>query len=90
MLFGGVALVVGPTIFVAIVQKGGSATFPIIEVAFVIGHLSILTSILFYIAAHGNKKKGMNLSFKIESVPQLQKSSFVYKSLPSLSLKITL
>lgn len=56
----------------------------------IIGGISTLSSIPLFIAAHRNKKKGISLSFKNESTTQLQKNSFVSRSVPSLSLKICL
>jgi hypothetical protein len=56
----------------------------------VVGSTAILGRIPLFIASSRNKKKGMNLSFKNETAPQLQKSSFVYKTIPSLTLKISL
>ena len=57
---------------------------------FVIGGITTLSSIPLFIAAHRNKKKGMSFSFKNETAPQIQKSSFVYRPVPSLTLKISL
>lgn len=54
------------------------------------GILANLASIPFFIMAHRNKKKGMSLSFKNETAPQLQKSSFINQPVPSLALKISL
>ncbi len=54
------------------------------------GVAAMLGSIPLFIASHRNKKKGMSLSLKIETAPQLQKCSFVNQSIPSLSLKISL
>ena len=54
------------------------------------GVLSMLGSIPLFNASSRNKRKGMSLSFKNETAPQIQKSSFVYKSVPSLTLKISL
>ena len=55
-----------------------------------IGFLSAIGSIPFFIASGRNKRKGMSLSFKNEVAPQIQKRSFVYRSVPSLTLKISL
>ncbi len=54
------------------------------------GVLSMLCSIHYFIASDKNNKRAMSLSFKNETAPQLQKSSFVYHPVPSLSLKISL
>jgi hypothetical protein len=56
----------------------------------VIGGVTALSSIPFFIAAGRNKRKGMSLSLKNETAPQLQKNIFVYKPVPSLTLKINL
>ena len=54
------------------------------------GAASVLGSIQLFHASRENKKKGMSLSFKNETIQQLQKSSFVYRPVPSLVLKIRL
>lgn len=55
-----------------------------------IGALSMLGSIPLFIASGRNKRKAMSMSFKNEMIPQLQNGSFVNRSVPSLSLKISL
>lgn len=57
---------------------------------FAIGGVITLSSIPLFIVSAKNKRKGMSLSFKNETVPQFLKSSFVNRSAPSLSLKISL
>ena len=54
------------------------------------GTAAMLSSIPLFIAAGKNKRKAMNLVFKNEIAPQVQRTSFVYRSVPSLSLKIDL
>ena len=54
------------------------------------GLVAAAGSIPLFIAASKNKRKAMSLSFKKETVPHLQKNSFVNRSIPSLSLKINL
>ena len=54
------------------------------------GAASALGSIPLFVAASRNKSKAASLSFKNETIPQLQKNSLVYNSIPSLSLKISL
>lgn len=54
------------------------------------GFCSMLASIPLFIASHRNKKRSMSLSFINETTPQLQKNSFVYRSVPSLKLRISL
>jgi hypothetical protein len=60
------------------------------EILFYTGIVVMAGSIPLFISSHRNKKKGLSLSFKNETVPQLQKSSFVYKYLPSLTLRLSL
>jgi phosphate/sulfate permease len=60
------------------------------EILFWTGLATATGSIPLFIASGKNKRKGMSLSFKNETVPQLLRQSFVYKSVPSLSLKINL
>jgi len=55
-----------------------------------LGGATALASIPFFIGASKNKKKAAGLSFKNETIPQLQKNSFVFKMAPSLTLKINL
>lgn len=55
-----------------------------------LGFLCLPASIPFFIASHRNKKKAMSLSFKNEPAPQLQNNSFTNRSVPSLTLKISL
>jgi uncharacterized membrane protein len=54
------------------------------------GGVLMLGSIPFFIASGSNKRKAMSISFKKEAMQQLQKSGFVNRSFPSLSLKISL
>ena len=53
------------------------------------GGVVMLGSIPLFLASGRNKKKGMRLSFKNETAPQLLKGSFVYRPVPSVSLKIS-
>ena len=54
------------------------------------GAAATITSISLFIASGKNKRKAISLSFINESAPQLEKGSFVYKTIPSLKLKISL
>ena len=54
------------------------------------GVAAMLGSIPFFIASGENKRRAMSVSFKNQNVPQLQKSSFVYKTIPGLNFKISL
>lgn len=60
------------------------------EIIFYTGIAAMAGSIPLFIASHRNKKKGMSLSFKNETAPQLQNNSFTNRPVPSLSLKISL
>jgi hypothetical protein len=60
------------------------------SVVFTTGAVAMLGSIPFFITAHKNKKKAMSLSIKNETTPQLLKQGFVHRSVPSLTLKISL
>lgn len=54
------------------------------------GLTSMLSSIPLFIASGKNKTKALSLSFKNESSLQVQKSSFVSRSIPSFTLKFQL
>jgi hypothetical protein len=56
----------------------------------VVGTAAMVSSVFCFIASGKNKRKSMSLSFKNETAPQLQKNSFVYGHVPSLSLTIHL
>jgi hypothetical protein len=56
----------------------------------ILGGVVALASIPFFIASGKNKRKSMNLSFKNETAPQIQQNSFVYRAVPSLTLKMSL
>lgn len=52
------------------------------------GIVSMLGSIPLFIASSKNKKKAAAISFKMETVPEVQQQSFVYHSYPALSFSI--
>jgi hypothetical protein len=54
------------------------------------GVFSMIGSIPFFIASKKNSKRAMSVSFKNETAPLIQNSSFVYKAIPSLAFKIAL
>lgn len=54
------------------------------------GIVSMMGSIPLLIASSKNKKKTMSVFFKNNSSQQIQRGSFVNRSLPSLTLKIHL
>lgn len=64
------------------------SSFPATAVG--IGAVCIVGSIPFFIASAKNKRRAMSMSFKNETIPQLQNGSFVNRSVPSLTLKINL
>lgn len=98
LLGGGAALVGTGIIFPKGEYEGTSFIWGIdtysndsfVGVLLATGSLSMLGSIPFFIASGKNNRKAMNVSFKNEMTPQLSKRSFVYKPVPSLTLKISL
>lgn len=56
----------------------------------VTGFLSMIGSIPFFIASGKNKKRAASISFINERAPQLVKSNFAYRPVPSLTFKIIL
>ncbi len=54
------------------------------------GVVSCIVSIPILIASNKNKKRSMSFSFKNEPSRQLLKRSFVYRSIPSITLKFQL
>ena len=78
----------GAVIF-AIVAPG-NVSFDALGPLVVVGTLATLGSIPLFIASGRNKRKGMRLSFKNETTPQIQKSSIVYRYVPSITIKISL
>ncbi len=75
---------------VANVIEGDNSSINTKGAFFVIGGVAAISSIPFFIASGRNKRKGMSLSFKNETAPQIQKNSFVYRAIPSLTLKMGL
>jgi peptidoglycan/LPS O-acetylase OafA/YrhL len=55
-----------------------------------VGAAMILVSVPILIQAGVNKRKGMSISFKNETVPSIQNGNLLSKSVPALSLKIGL
>jgi hypothetical protein len=89
LLGGGAGLIIAGTL----IGNGKEASFDDAGTGVVlggIGALSMLGSIPLFIASGKNKRKAMSMSFKNELMPQLQNGSFVNRSVPSLSLKISL
>jgi uncharacterized membrane protein YfcA len=86
LLLGGTGCALVGSVVVTIIAKSLAAG----AITMAVGLIAIPTSIPFLVAASRNKKKALSLSFKNETAPQLQKNSFINRSVPSLSLKISL
>lgn len=54
------------------------------------GGVAIVSSIPLFIAAGKNKKKGMNMSFRLQEIQLPHSSGFAEKKIPSLSLNLSL
>ncbi len=54
------------------------------------GLTAMLSSIPLFIASGKNKRKAISISIKNATSPQIQKSSFVYRTIPSLTFKFRL
>jgi hypothetical protein len=59
-------------------------------VALTAGFVSVLYSPALFIESGRNKRRAMGVGFKMDNVPQFQKSSMVYENVPSINLKIGL
>jgi multisubunit Na+/H+ antiporter MnhB subunit len=70
--------------------EGDNSSIITKEAFLLIGGVAVLSSIPLFIASGKNKRKGMSLSFKNETAPQIQKNSFVYRAIPSLTIKMSL
>ncbi len=68
----------------------GAAKMKSATAFFIAGGALILGSIPLFIASAKNKLRSMNLSFKNETTTLVQKGSFANRSVPSLTLKISL
>lgn len=60
------------------------------SIFFITGAAAILGSIPFFISSGKNKRKAISMSIKNELAPQQLNRNFVYKSIPSLTLNISL
>jgi hypothetical protein len=90
LLYGGAVCVVAPLLIFSNIEEGGNATGGIFYGIIGAGLLAMPASIPFFLASSRNKKKGMSLSFKNETAPQLQNSRFVNQPVPSLTIKLNL
>ena len=68
----------------------GDVNFDALGVLVVVGGVSTIASIPLFIASGKNKRKAMKASafIKMETVPLLQKQSYVQNSYPALSVNI--
>ena len=90
VLLSGPVLIGGTLLISSKIKNGGNASMGIVYGTIMAGFLCLPVSLGLYIASSSNHKKAMRLSFKNESIPQISKQNFVYKAVPSLSLKISL
>jgi len=54
------------------------------------GFLSMASSTILFISSSKNKKKAMSMSFNSQPLPELHDSKFVFQTIPSLKLEISL
>ena len=54
------------------------------------GAAAICSSVPLFFISFVTKSKDMKMSFKTQALPQVNNNSFVYKSIPSINLKISL
>ncbi len=70
--------------------QAGAAEIKTANGFFIAGITLILGSVPFFIASAKNKLRGMSLSFRKETATVVRNRNFVYRSVPSLTLKIIL
>ncbi len=90
LLYGGVASWVTCFFIIPKIKWGPAGAAGIFYATFGIGLFAMPASIPLFMASSRNKKKGMSLSFKNETTPQIKNGSFTARSVPSLTLKISL
>jgi hypothetical protein len=93
MLVGG-AILTGTGMAIGVNESTDAVVSPFTlepgPVLLITGSVFMLSSIPLFMAANKNKKKAMSLTIKNEKALQLHKQKFVYKSIPSISLKVAL
>lgn len=55
-----------------------------------VGSIALLASIPFFIASSKNKRIAASMSFSNQPLPAIRTNNFVYREIPSLTLKISL
>lgn len=68
----------------------GEVSLDILPVLVIGGGALVAGSIPLFIASGKNKRKAMNISFKIQRSPQLLQSGLSYQNIPAVSIKIGL
>ena len=86
----GYAILLLPNAIAGNVQPEPKTDYTVQTILLIGGLTAMLSSIPLFIAAGKNKTKAMSLSFKNETLLQIQKSSFVYRPIPSINLKLHL
>lgn len=90
LLAGGSALITSGCIMAIFAAKDGLGTLGYMLIMGGSGCALAIGSVPFLNGSAKNKKKAMSLSFKNETAPQIQKGSFVYRSVPSITIKLKL
>lgn len=68
----------------------GEVSLDILPALVIGGGVLVAGSVPLFIASGKNKRKAMNISFKIQRSPLLQQSSLFYQNIPAVSIKIGL
>jgi hypothetical protein len=68
----------------------GEVSLDILPALVIGGGVLVAGSIPLFIASGKNKRKAMNISFKIQRSPQQQQSSLAYQNIPAVSINIGL
>ena len=86
----GYGILLIPNVFTGNLQPEPQNNYTAQTILLIGGLTTILSSTPLFIASGKNKRKALSISFKSEPSPQLQKNSFVYRAVPSLTLKFQL
>ena len=90
LLYGGATCWITCFFIIPNIKWGPAGAEGIFYTTFGVGLIAMPASIPFFINSSRYKKKGMSLSIKNETIPQVSNRNFVYKAVPSLTLKIGL